>query len=134
MRSLLGGRAESLVLGQRRECPTVFFDKIKIVHYIILMAKTMTVRITPQIAKKINKIMEGESLSQFIQRRLCETAGIPYEEKSKPRRGKPGLSLKTSGTTIYLDDQAEKALEILKKNSPGGFSFQGFVLNEIRQY
>ena len=94
------------------------------------MAKRIAIKLSAEQVKKVNRIMQHQSLSQYIQDRLCELAGVRRPGRKRHPGKKAGLKPNAQGTTLYLDDQAALALSLLQ-DRPGGFNFRKFVLAEI---
>jgi len=97
------------------------------------MAKRISVSLRDsKLAKKLNKIMEHESISKFIQFELCKLAGIDKKNDTKVSKYRTRHGLKGDKTTIYLDTDAEFALVQLKKRD-GGFNIQSFIRQKIEE-
>ena len=94
------------------------------------MAKRIKLNLNMDEMKKYNKINQIESFNRFLQRRLCEMAGMEANIDTRKRMTK--TELKTSkGTTVYLNDQAEEALKILQERY--GMSFARFARQELQR-
>jgi hypothetical protein len=94
------------------------------------MAKRIKLRLDDSLRKKYNAIMEKEAFTKYIQQKLCDLAGIDCSIKQSNHRGRQGL--KSSETTIYLNDDASLALDLLKEKT-GGFVFSKFMRQEIEK-
>ena len=111
-----------------------------IIKYIILkgkkrgkgrkkMARRVRLVLDQETIRKYNMINKRESCNRYLQRRLCELAGIECSISDNAKRIPKTKLRSKNGTTVYLSDDAERALCILQDKF--ALNFNKFARQEI---